>query len=73
MTLKREEDGRNLQMSLRLPADLLDRADALVRPVAQDPAYRMVRITRQAILRFAIERGIAELEAEYAAQLAEGR
>ena len=56
------------QTSLRLPTDLLDRAEALVAAVKADPQYRYVpRMGSAFVLRLAIEAGLDALEARYEA------
>lgn len=52
------------QIALRLPADALERAEALVPKLAKLPALAAVRVTRSAVLRMAILRGLDALEAE---------
>ena len=48
--------------SLRLPAELLSRAEALV---ARVTAASGLVVTRSQVVRLALERGLAALEAEY--------
>jgi len=51
---------------LRLPSDLLDRARRLVPLISDDPtASAFGRVTRAAVLRLAIIRGLAVLEDEF--------
>lgn len=55
--------------SLRLPADLSARVDALAERLAADPRLAAAvggRVSRSAVLRLALERGIAALEADTA-------
>lgn len=55
--------------SLRLPAELLARVDALAELLAADPRLSAAvggRVSRSAILRVALERGVAALEADAA-------
>jgi len=56
----------NEPLMLRMPQALLDRAEALVPAVeASEVGAALGRVTRAAVLRMAIARGLAELEAEY--------
>src|SRR3984893_5646556 len=57
------------QVSLRLPVELLQRADRLAAPIAQE--VTAFRVTRAALLRLALERGLAQLEVETQAGEAE--
>ena len=52
--------------SLRLPADLLSRADVLRPLVAQDEELRAFgRVSRSSVLRLAVLKGLEALEAQY--------
>mgnify|MGYP001273945540 CR=1 FL=1 len=53
------------QVALRLPADAVRRAAALAEKMARAPELRAWRLTRSAVLRLALLRGIESLEAEY--------
>lgn len=54
------------QIALRLPAELLERAEALVEDVAADPELGSLgRVTRSTVLRLAVARGLAALERRY--------
>ena len=56
------------QTSIRLPTDLLDRAEALVAAVKADPKFKYVpRMGSAFVLRLAIEAGLDVLEARYEA------
>ena len=55
------------QVSLRLPVDVLDRAEGLVDRLASLPAFRAFRVERATVLRLAVLRGLDELERENAA------
>jgi hypothetical protein len=55
-------------ITLRLPMDLLEKADALVPKVAGHGDLQAVRITRSTVLRLALLRGIETLEREYGAK-----
>ena len=51
---------------LRLTHDLLERADALIVVMAEDPEVRALGMpTRTAVLRLAIARGLRDLEHQY--------
>ena len=53
------------QITTRLPADLIERMDALLPQLRKDPRYRAFgRITRSTVIRLAMERGLAVLESE---------
>lgn len=52
------------QVSIRLPPALLERADKLTRKLSADPAHAAFRVTRAAVLRLALIRGIEALEAD---------
>lgn len=54
-----------IQISMRLPKDLLDRAKALVPVLAVDPAHAVWRISQAAVLRLALAEGLAVLETRY--------
>lgn len=50
---------------LRLDQEILERADALIPSVGKRPEFQAIgRVTRASVLRLAILRGLAELEAE---------
>jgi MoxR-like ATPase len=51
------------QLAIRLPAGMVDRLDALVGPLAQDPDLAAAgRVTQAAVARLALARGLASLE-----------
>ncbi len=53
-------------MSLRLPQDFVDRAEALVESLHQEPEFKYVpRLGTSFVLRLAIERGLEHLEVEH--------
>lgn len=54
------------QITIRLPQDLLDRADALIDRLSKLPEYRALRITRSVVLRLALDGGLGALEARLA-------
>lgn len=54
------------QTALRLPADMLDRADALAPLVAADPERAGTgAVNRSDVLRLALAKGMAALERQY--------
>jgi len=58
------------QVSLRLPVDMVERAEALAPVLAALPAYRAFRLERATVFRLAVERGLEELEREHLAPAA---
>jgi predicted DNA-binding protein len=56
------------QIAIRLPSDALKRAEALAEKLAKTPALAAVRVSRSAVLRMAILRGLDELETEAGAR-----
>lgn len=59
------------QLMLRLPEDLLERADALVEPMSREPEMRLFRMSRSAVMRIALQRGLEVLEERYGEQVGE--
>ena len=54
------------KLTLRVTPDVSRRADALLRKLAKDPAvHGLTRITRAAVLKRALLRGLEALESEY--------
>jgi len=53
------------QLSIRLPQDLSDRADALAEHMKGLPEYALMTVKRAAVIRIAIAKGIEALEASY--------
>ena len=53
------------QVSIRLPTDLVQRAEALVTKMAQDTEYQAWRISRTSVLRLALIHGLEGLEQRY--------
>ncbi len=54
------------QVALRLENDWVDRAEALMAPIAADPRFEAFgKIKRATVLKMAIGRGLRELEQEY--------
>lgn len=67
------DEKLSIPIQIRIPEDLLGRADALQVAIAKDPALRaMGRITRTAVLRLAILHGLEVLEQQYS-QTSKGR
>lgn len=56
----------NNQLSLRLTDEILERAEALLPHLESDPALNAAtaQVTRTTVLRYALLRGLAELERE---------
>lgn len=53
----------DVQLVIRVPSTLAERADALTPILAADPELGAVgRVTRSAVLRLALARGLASLE-----------
>ena len=57
--------ANDVQISMRLPRELVERAEALVALVAQDPTYAGWRVTKAAVLRLALIEGVERLEERY--------
>lgn len=54
------------QISIRLPQEIIDRAEGLVEAITDESAYRYVpRVGLSFVLRLAMEQGLDSLEAEY--------
>lgn len=61
-----EAMGNDVQITLRVPADLLDRADALVPAMeGDDEINTLTRVARSTVLRLALLRGLQNLERKY--------
>ncbi|MCB9797102.1 MAG: hypothetical protein H6741_30825 [Alphaproteobacteria bacterium] len=57
-----------VQIAIRLPSELIDRADALIPSLEQDSEfYTWGRVSRAAVIRLAVLRGLEVLEQEHAA------
>lgn len=56
---------KDKQIALRLEEVYVDRADALVPIMESIPEMAAMRVTRAAVLRLAIMRGLDALEAQY--------
>jgi hypothetical protein len=68
-----EDSMNDAHLNVRLPRDVVDRLDALVPLVANDPRWRAFgRVTRSTVLRLAVDRGLGPLEAECRAQNTDG-
>jgi hypothetical protein len=59
------EEMNEKAITLRLPADLLERADELVPIVAAYEDFQAMRVSRSTVLRLALLRGLAALEHEF--------
>jgi len=59
----------DVAISLRLPAEVADRAEALVEPLSQEPLLMAAGrgLTRASVLRLAVLEGLASLEKKYEA------
>lgn len=53
-----------VQVSIRLPKELLERAEGLVEVLRKNPDNVLLGLTRATVLRLAILRGLDALEAE---------
>ena len=53
-------------ITVRLPADLLDRVDELVPVLQEIEDFSVMRMTRSTVIRLALVRGLAVLEEDYA-------
>ena len=56
-----------IQIAIRVPGDVQERADALCERLRDHPDFRLWRVTRSAVLRLALIKGLEALEAEHAA------
>lgn len=54
-----------VQMSLRLPEDLVKRLERMEARMAKDPELAPFRVSRQSVLRMALMRGLDALEDEH--------
>jgi hypothetical protein len=62
-----QDEGREVPTSMRLPERLLARADALAPLLEEHPAFSArvsSRVSRSAVLRAALERGLEALESD---------
>ena len=53
------------QVSIRLPSDLVKRAEKLVPRLEKETEFAAWRISRAAVLRLAVARGLEALEEQY--------
>jgi len=61
---KKSEAGA--QTAVRLPPEMLRRAEALVSKMAKDPTLSALgRVTRSTVLKIAVARGLQALEQQY--------
>jgi hypothetical protein len=58
----KKKTAADVPTALRLPGEFLARADKLCGKISKDP---MMRVTRSAVLKMAIGRGLEALEREY--------
>ncbi len=56
--------ANEIQTAIRLPKDTVVRAGRLAKILATKPKYAAFRMSRSAVLRLALLRGLAALEAE---------
>lgn len=52
-------------VAMRLPTDLVERADALISVMATAPEYKLFRMSRSAVLRVALSMGLDALEQRF--------
>lgn len=65
MAKREEDDPTGVQLSIRVPASALRRAEALTAKIAKNQtAFAMGKITRSGVMRLAFLRGLDSLEAE---------
>jgi len=58
---------KDLVINMRVAADeqIAQRADALIKPISDDPTFGAFRVTRSSILRMALIEGLSILESRY--------
>jgi len=58
------------QLMIRVPEEIIDRADALIPSMEKEQSERMLpaRVSRSAVMRVALQKGLEQLEAEYEAE-----
>ena len=66
--LEEEMAPNDVQFSVRVPEDLVKRLDKMEARMAKDPEWAAFRVSRQAVLRAALMRGLDVMEAEQAAK-----
>lgn len=64
--LEEEQMVNEMQLSVRLPEDLLKRLEKMETKMAKNPELAAFRVSRQSVLRLALMRGLDVLEAEHA-------
>jgi hypothetical protein len=57
----------DIQISMRLPSDLVERAEAMATVLAKVPEFKLWRMSRQAVIRLALSKGLDALEAQHRA------
>lgn len=57
--------GNDVQIPIRLPAEVVERAETLVPKMERDPKRLGWRVSRSSVLREALIRGLQALEDEY--------
>jgi len=62
------EMAQETQVSVRLPAELVEKAEALVERLRENPENRLLGLTRATLLRLAIARGLEAIDIETAAK-----
>lgn len=60
--------GNDVQIPVRLPTEIVERAEALVPKMERDPKRLGWRVSRSSVLREALIRGLEVLEGEYGRQ-----
>lgn len=55
------KDDTSPPIALRLPPELLKRADVLAKRMAKDPMYQLHRVSRSFVLRLAVAEGLEAL------------
>lgn len=66
VVMKKQPGGRKPLLSVRVPPDLLKRADRLVAKLGRDARVTAIgAVSRSTIINLAIVRGLESLEAEY--------
>lgn len=63
-TAEMAQQETETQVSVRLPKEMLERAEALVATLRQNPDNVLIGLSRATVLRLALQRGLALLEEE---------
>ena len=63
-TAEMAQQETETQVSVRLPKEMLERAEALVAALRQNPDNVLLGLSRATVLRLALQRGLALLEEE---------